>query len=127
MQYAISKEIPLPFTEAIRKVTGLLQLEGFGILTTIDMRDTLKMKLDVDIEEYVILGACNPPLAYEALQSEREIGLLLPCNIVVYRKENRTHVAAFDPASMATLSDNPQISSLAERVRTKLQNIMNSM
>ncbi|MEK9136148.1 MAG: DUF302 domain-containing protein, partial [Bacteroidota bacterium] len=94
------------------KVTVELQKEGFGVLTTIDVRETLKKKLDVDFKKYKILGACNPPFAYQALQAEEEIGLLLPCNIVVYEKNGKSVVAAFDPMA------------IAEQVKQKLERVI---
>ena len=83
MEYGISKKVILGFDEAVAKVTDELKKEGFGVLTTIDVRETLKKKLNVDFKKYVILGACNPPFAYKSLQAEEEIGLLLPCNVIV--------------------------------------------
>jgi len=124
MHYAISKETSLGFSEAIQKVTTLLQREGFGILTTIDVQDTLKKKLDTDVGEYVILGACNPRFAYKALQAETNVGLLLPCNVIIYRKERNTRVAAFDPLSMTAFINNEQIRPVAEEVRSKLQMVI---
>ncbi|HUL44843.1 MAG TPA: DUF302 domain-containing protein [Bacteroidota bacterium] len=124
MHYAISKETSLGFSEAIQKVTTLLQREGFGILTTIDVQDTLKKKLDTDVGEYVILGACNPRFAYKALQAETDVGLLLPCNVIIYRKERNTRVAAFDPLSMTAFINNEQIRPVAEEVRSKLQMVI---
>ena len=84
MQYGFSKEITYSFEQAVDKVTEELKKEGFGVLTSIDVKDTLKKKINVDFKKYTILGACNPPLAHQALQVEEELGLLLPCNIVVY-------------------------------------------
>lgn len=107
--YGFSKVVNLGYNEAIEKVTEELKREGFGVLTEIDVKETLKKKLDVDFKPYKILGACNPPFAYKALQSEEQIGLMLPCNVIVYVNEkNETVVAAVDPiASMqAVRNDN---------------------
>jgi len=96
--YGFSKTIDAPYEAAIEKVTAALKEEGFGVLTTIDVKDTLKKKLNVDFRKYVILGACNPPLAYKTLQAETEIGLLLPCNVIVYENdEGKSVVSAIDP------------------------------
>lgn len=97
MNYGISKTISLSFENAVEKVTEELKKEGFGVLTTIDVKATMKQKLGVDFTKYVILGACNPPFAHQSLLAEEQIGLLLPCNVIVYEKEGTTVVSAFDP------------------------------
>jgi uncharacterized protein (DUF302 family) len=127
MGYGFSKTSALPYEEAIEKVTEELKKEGFGVLTTIDLRETLKKKLNVDFDKYVILGACNPPFAYKALQAEEQVGLLLPCNVIVYEKSGRTVVAAFDPMSMTKLLDNESIKPVAEEVKRRLQRIIDAM
>ncbi|TSA23387.1 DUF302 domain-containing protein [bacterium] len=127
MSYGFSKTVSLPYEQAIEKVTEELKKEGFGVLTTIDVRDTLKKKLDVDINKYVILGACNPPFAHKALIAEEQIGLLLPCNVIVYEKNGRTIVAAFDPMTMATLVENDALKSIAEEVTIRLRRVINSL
>jgi uncharacterized protein (DUF302 family) len=127
MGYGFSKTSALPYEEAIEKVTEELKKEGFGVLTTIDLRETLKKKLSVDFDKYVILGACNPPFAYKALQAEEQVGLLLPCNVIVYEKSGRTVVAAFDPMSMTKLVDNENIKPVAEEVKRKLQRVVDAM
>src|SRR3989344_4766036 len=106
MSYGISKEVSLGFDETVERVRLELQKEGFGVLTEIDVKSTLKNKLDVEFEDYLILGACNPPFAYKALQAEMEVGLLLPCNVIVYRKDNKTFVSAIDPACAMSVVDN---------------------
>jgi uncharacterized protein (DUF302 family) len=121
MKYGFSKNVDLSYEQATEKVTGELKKEGFGVLTTIDVRDTMKKKLNVDFTKYVILGACNPPLAHQALLAEEDIGLLLPCNVVVYEKEGKTRVSVFDPMVMSTLIDNPKVASVAQQVKEKLQ------
>jgi uncharacterized protein (DUF302 family) len=127
MKYGISKTVSLSYDEAIVKVTEELKKEGFGVLTTIDVKETLKKKIDVDVPRYIILGACNPPFAHKAIQAEPEIGLLLPCNVIVYEKENAVHVAAFDPQIMGALIDNPSLQPIADEVRTRLQRVMAAM
>ena len=121
MKYGFSKSVDLSYEQAIEKVTEELKKEGFGVLTTIDVKDTLKKKLNVDFSKYVILGACNPPFAYESLQAEEELGLLLPCNVIVYEKEGKTRVSVFDPMVMGAMIDNPKIGPIAQKVKEKLQ------
>jgi len=123
MEYGFSKTIDLGFEEAINKVTDELKKEGFGILTTIDVKDTLKKKINVDFKKYTILGACNPPIAHRALQTEEELGLLLPCNVIVYEKDNKTTVSFFDPMIMTKLIDNKKMEPIAKEVKEKLQRV----
>ena len=123
MEYGFSKTIDLGFDEAINKVTDELKKEGFGILTTIDVKDTLKKKINVDFKKYTILGACNPPIAHRALQTEEELGLLLPCNVIVYEKNNKTTVSFFDPMIMTKLIDNKKMEPIAKEVKEKLQRV----
>lgn len=127
MKYGFSKTTDYTFEEAIQKVTDELKKEGFGVLTTIDVKDTLKKKLDVDFKKYTILGACNPPLAHQALQAEEELGLLLPCNVIVYEKENKTVVSVFDPIIMAHIIDNPNMKSVAEEVKKRLEKVLEAV
>lgn len=124
MTYGFSKLVNMPFEQAVEKVTEELKKEGFGVLTTIDVKETMKKKLDVDFKKYVILGACNPPFAFKALQAEEEIGLLLPCNVVVYEKNGGTAVAIFDPMVMSQIIDNPAIRPIADEVRARLQRVL---
>ncbi|MCX7612018.1 MAG: DUF302 domain-containing protein [Ignavibacterium sp.] len=127
MNYGFSKTTDYNFEEAIEKVTEELKKEGFGVLTTIDVKETLKKKLDVDFKKYIILGACNPPFAYKALQSEEELGLLLPCNVIVFEKEDKTVVSIFDPMVMTEIIKNPAIEEIANEVKTKLQKVLESI
>lgn len=120
MEYGFGKSITLPYPRAVERVTEELAKEGFGVLTTIDVRETMKKKLGVDVGNYVILGACNPPFAYQSLQAEEEIGLLLPCNVIVYEKQGATRVAVFDPMVMATIVENPGVQKIAQEVKAKL-------
>ncbi len=124
MSYGISKTTSLSFDQAIEKVTEELTKEGFGVLTTIDVKETLKKKIDVDIPRYTILGACNPHFANKALQIEKEIGLLLPCNVLVYEQDGSVTVSAFDPIIMDKIISNPAIQSISEEVRQKLQRVI---
>jgi uncharacterized protein (DUF302 family) len=127
MGYGFSKTVSLSHERAIERVTEELKKEGFGVLTTIDVRDTLKKKLNVEFNKYVILGACNPPFAHKALQIDEQIGLLLPCNVIVYEKEGKTVVAAFDPISMTKVMDNEMVRPVAEEVKQKLQRVIDSV
>jgi uncharacterized protein (DUF302 family) len=127
MSYGFSKVVELPFEKAVEKVTTELQKEGFGVLTTIDVKDTLKKKLNVDFKQYKILGACNPPFAHKALTAEEEIGLLLPCNVIVYEKNGRSVVAAFDPMSMSRVMDNPAIEPIAAEVKQRLERVIGAV
>ena len=128
MEYYFSKTIADSFDNAIQKVTEALKAEGFGILTEIDIKATLKKKLDVDFYNYKILGACNPPLAYEALQVENKIGLLLPCNIIVQElPDGKIEVAAIDPVQSMQVVGNPALKVVAEQVRAKLSNVISNI
>jgi len=124
MKYGFSKITDYSFEQAIDKVTEELKNEGFGVLTSIDVKDTLKKKIDVDFKKYTILGACNPKLAHGALQVEEELGLLLPCNVVVYEKNDKTVVSIFDPRIMTLVIDNPDMKSVAEEVKNKLEKVL---
>lgn len=128
MNYGFSKEVNLTFEEALEKVTQALKQEGFGVLTEIDVKSTLKNKLDVDFRNYKILGACNPPLAYEALNADAGIGLLLPCNVIVYENENgKNTVAAINADSMLSVVSKPEIKTMAEQVNNKLRKVIDSL
>ena len=127
MHYGFSKTVDLSFEDTINKVTEELKKEGFGILTTIDIKETLKNKIDVDFKKYTILGACNPTLAHKALQAEEEIGLLLPCNVIVYEKEGKTAVSVFDPSLMTKVVENENLDSIAEEVKEMLLRVFDSI
>jgi uncharacterized protein (DUF302 family) len=127
MHYGFSKTVDLSFEDTINKVTEELKKEGFGILTTIDVKETLKNKIDVDFKKYTILGACNPTLAHKALQAEEEIGLLLPCNVIVYDKEGKSAVSVFDPSLMTKVVENENLNPIAEEVKEKLQIVFNNI
>jgi uncharacterized protein (DUF302 family) len=126
--YGISTTVKGSYEETIPRVTDALKQEGFGILTQIDVKDTLKKKLDVDFPKYIILGACNPPLAHKALSAETEIGLLLPCNVIVYEgKDGRTVVAAQDPDAALGIVGNPAVAPIAKDARERLVRVINSL
>ena len=128
MSYYFSKLVDLGFDEAIQKVNEELKKEGFGVLTEIDVKATLKKKLDVDFRNYRILGACNPAFAYEVLQKERMIGAMLPCNVVVQEAEcGKTEIAAIDPVASMQAVENPSLRQIAEEVRSKLKAVVDSV
>jgi uncharacterized protein (DUF302 family) len=126
MEYYISKKVNKKFDEAIARVTETLKNEGFGVMTTIEMDKKFKEKLDVDIPRYTILGACNPAYAYEAVQSEDKIGLMLPCNVIVRQLENDTvEVSAINPVVAMQPVENENIKDVMEEVRIRLSNAIN--
>lgn len=125
INYGFSKVVDLGYEEAIEKVTEELKKEGFGILTEIDVKETLKEKLDVDFKPYKILGACNPPFAYKSLQAEGQIGLMLPCNVIVYvNDDNETIVAAIDPIASMQAVKNDTLGEVAETIQSKLKKVV---
>ncbi len=128
MSYYFSQKIRGSFDEVREKVIASLKEEGFGILTEIDVKQTLKKKLDVDFHNYKILGACNPPFAYKALQAEDKIGTMLPCNVIVQEeKEGEIEVAAVDPVASMKAIDNPDLFGIAQQVRDKLKKVVMSL
>jgi len=127
MDYGFSKTVDLSFEDTINKVTEELKKEGFGVLTTIDVKDTLKNKIDVDFKKYTILGACNPPFAHKALLAEEEIGLLLPCNVIVYEKGDKSAVSFFNPALMSKVVENDALNPIADEIKEKLLRVYNSI
>jgi len=128
MSYHFSKTIKLPFDEAIAKVTEALKNEGFGILTEIDVQATLKKKLNVEFKRYRILGACNPPFAYEALKLEDKIGTMLPCNVIVQEQtDGVVEVSAVDPVASMGAIGNPGLTVIAEQVQAKLKKVIASL
>ncbi|MGJ8536534.1 MAG: DUF302 domain-containing protein [Parasphingopyxis sp.] len=128
MSYYFAKTITgKSFGDVVATVTSALKDEGFGILTEIDVRETLKKKLDEDFRDYRILGACNPPLAHQALQAEDKIGTMLPCNVIVQQTGDGVEVAAVDPAASMQAVDNPALESVAETVRDKLKSVIDRL
>jgi len=127
--YAIIRELPdMDYETVIARVTGLLAGEGFGVLTEIDIKATLKKKIDVDFKRYVILGACNPTLAHQALTMEPDIGVLLPCNVCVSERDSGgTRVAAMNPSAAFSLIDSPEISGVADDVRGRLRRVVDAI
>lgn len=128
-RYGIGTTVSLPYEVAVERTREALAKEGFGVLTEIDVKATLKKKLDVDVSPYVILGACNPSLAHRALALERDIGLLLPCNVVVYAADTpgRTVVAAMDPLEALALTGNDAVQPVAKEARARLERAIESL
>jgi len=128
MKYYFSTIIEKSFDQVVLDVTEELKKEGFGVLTDIDVKATMKKKLDVELKKYRILGACNPKYAYQALQKEDKIGTMLPCNVIVQELENgNIEVAAIDPSASMQAVQNPDLKGVAEEVRKKLQSVISSL
>jgi uncharacterized protein (DUF302 family) len=125
--YAIRTKLNIPYEQAVEKVTAALKREGFGVLTEIDVKATLKQKLDVEFRDYVILGACNPSLAHQALTAQPDIGLLLPCNVVVSATDGGSEVAILDPMIMMGVVDSPDVKPVAEEAKTRLQRVVQAL
>jgi uncharacterized protein (DUF302 family) len=123
VSYGFGTHVDLPCARAVERVTALLKEEGFGVLTTIDVRATLKDKLGAEFRDYVILGACNPSLAHRALQTELEIGLLLPCNVVVHEEQGGSRVMFMDPVSALGVVGNDALGPVAAEARARLQRV----
>jgi len=123
-QYGFGTTLALPFAEAMSKTKAALKEQGFGVLSEIDVRATLKEKIDVDFERYVIFGACNPQLAYQGLQAEHELGLLLPCNVIVHEHDGGTMVSIVDPAAMLGVVANPAMRAIADEAKARLERVL---
>ena len=127
MEYGYKKQINFSFTEAIEKTKAELVKEGFGVLTEIDVKATLKKKLDVDYDNYIILGACNPPFACQALRAEKDIGLLMPCNVIVYEDKGEIFVSAILPTVAMSMINNSSFGKIAKQVEEKLKKVVNNI
>ena len=128
MSYYFSKTMEIPFSEAVTRVIEELKKEGFGILTDVDVKATLKKKLNVDFKNYRILGACNPPFAYQALQAEDKIGTMLPCNVIVQENaEGNVEVSAIDPVASMQAVQNPKLRDIAEQIQAKLKTVVSRL
>lgn len=125
--YGLSRQLSLPYDEALPRIKDALKEQGFGVLTEIDVQQTLRDKLQADFRRYDIIGACNPPLAHRALQSELQVGLLLPCNVVVYEEDGGSVVAAFDPEAAMGIADNPALNEVAKEARARLKRALESL
>lgn len=123
-QYGFGVDLPVAYDQAIPLVVEALKAEGFGVLTEIDVKATMKKKLDVDVQPYVILGACNPKLAYQGLQAEPELGLLLPCNVIVYDSgDGSSRVSIVDPLQMLGVVENPALQPVADEANSRLRRV----
>jgi uncharacterized protein (DUF302 family) len=127
MSYYFSKTLNTTFDGAIARVTDELKKEGFGVLTEIDVKETLKKKLNADFRNYKILGACNPPFAYQALQAEDKIGAMLPCNVIVQETTGGVEVAAVDPIASMAAVENPKLAEVAKQVQAKLKKVIENL
>ncbi len=126
--YAFSKIVELSYEETLTKVTADLKSAGFGVITEIDVQATMKAKLEKEMKPYKILGACNPTFAFEAIQKEEQVGLFLPCNVIVYVNDGgKTVVSAVDPVAMMMAVDNPELTETAKKVREKLKNVIENL
>ena len=126
-RYGMGGQVAMSYAEAVEKTKEALKTEGFGVLCEIDVQATLKAKIGEDIEPYVILGACNPQLAHQALAAEPDLGLLLPCNLVVYQREGAVWVKAIEPHKMLSVVENPGVDAVAGQVREKLERVLASI
>ncbi len=126
--FGIQKTLDMGFDDALKRIPEALKTEGFGVLTEIDVQQTLKKKLDVDFRRYRILGACNPPFAHKALQHSLDVGMLMPCNVIVYETdEGRTVVSAVDPMQTMAAQGDPEMRPLADAVQQKLKKVVDSL
>lgn len=124
MRYGYKRQVNIPYQEAVDRTKEELNKDGFGILTEIDVKATLKKKLNVDYDDYIILGACNPPFAYQALKVEKDIGLLLPCNIIVYDRNGQTFVSTIKPTVAMNMVENEELRIIATQVEEKLKKVI---
>ncbi len=127
MNYGYKKQVGSTFADTIVKVKDELKKEGFGVLTEIDVKDTMKKKIDVDYDNYIILGACNPKFAHKALQIDKEIGLLLPCNVIVYEDKDSVVVSAIVPTVAMGVADMSELAEVASEVEGKLKQVINNI
>ena len=122
--YTLTETTQRTYREAVERVRAELKTQGFGVLCEIDVQATMREKLGVEGEPYLILGACNPALAHQALQAEPDLGVLLPCNVVVYRRDGETHISAVDPERMLSIVDNPELAPVAAEVKGRLRAVV---
>jgi uncharacterized protein (DUF302 family) len=125
--YGYRKKVKVTFTEAVEQTKQALKNDGFGVLTEIDIKNTLKNKLNVEMENYTILGACHPPSAYQSIQSEIEIGLMLPCNVIVYQKTDAVFVSAIMPTVAMGMIDNNELGEVASDIEKRLKLVIDSL
>ncbi len=127
MEYAFTKKVEYPFDEALARTKEALKAEGFGILTEVDVKETMKKKLDAQYENYIILGACNPPLAHASLQVKKNIGLFLPCNVIVYEEDGTVFVEAIRPSAAMSIVENDELAKIAAQAEDKLKTVIDAV
>ena len=127
INYGFTTELETSYEQAVKQVTDKLEEAGFGVLTTIDVKEKFKQKLGIDFKKYVILGACNPANAHKAIEAEENIGLMLPCNVIVYEKGDRVVVSAIKPVVAMQMVDNPRLEEIAQDVETQLKQVIDSI
>ena len=127
MEYGYKRQVSLPYEATVQKVTAELKNNGFGVPTQIDVKALLKEKLNAEFDKYIILGSCNPPFAFQALQTEDDIGLLMPCNLIVYERGGSTFVAAIKPTLSMSMVGNEKLRGIAEEVEQKLKKVVDSI
>ena len=127
INYGFTKELNISFEKAIEVITEALKKEGFGILTKIDLKEKFKEKLGIDFKKYVILGACNPSSAHKAILAEENIGLMLPCNVIVYAKKDKTTISIIRPTAAMGMIDNEELGQISKKVETQLKNVFDSI
>jgi len=127
ISYGYSKKVNVSFEKAIENTKQELKKEGFGVLTEIDIKGTLKKKINVDMDNYTILGACHPPSAYQSIQSEIEIGLMLPCNVIVYQKNNQVFVSAIKPSMAMGMIENNSLEEVATDIESRLKKVIDNL
>lgn len=125
--YGLTRQLSVPYDEAVGRVKAALKEEGFGVLTEIDVKDTIRQKLGKEFRRYDIIGACNPTLAHRALEAELQVGLLLPCNVIVFEDGDSTTVAAFDPEAAMGLADNPALEDIAKEAKARLKRALEQL
>lgn len=125
--YGFGTTLDLPFDEAVAQTEAALKEQGFGVLTRIDVKETLKQKIDVDFERYVILGACNPRLAHRGLEAVHDLGLLLPCNVIVHEHDGQSAVSVVDPVAMLGVVDRPELRAIADEAKGLLERVMTTL
>ena len=125
--YGLRVKLNLPYEQAIERVTSALKAEGFGVLTQIDVKKIIKEKLNEDFRKYIILGACNPNLSHQALKSELEIGLLLPCNVIVYEQDGGSVVSILDPVKMIAVAENDELNAVSGQARARLERVIQAL
>lgn len=127
MELGFVKKLTLSFEDTITKVTEELKKEGFGILTTIDVKNTIKQKLDIDFRKYTILGACNPQFSHEALLADDQLGLMMPCNVVVQEKDGKTEISIFNPALLQSFTTDEKLNRMSEELAGKIKRVLSNL